>query len=82
MWIGTKAACPFVFGPRWGGKVKAYWVALDARVAFGAPAVKGVETRVLAWRYDAGEELEELAEDYGLPPEAVREAVVFEGMAA
>jgi uncharacterized protein (DUF433 family) len=73
---------PIRFWPPVGGKVKADWVALDARVAFGAPAVRGVETRVLAWRYDAGEELEELAEDYGLPPEAVLEAVVFEGMAA
>ncbi|MBI5811839.1 MAG: DUF433 domain-containing protein [Meiothermus silvanus] len=73
---------PLRFWPPVGEKTQADWVALDPQVAFGAPAVKGVETRVLAWRYDAGEEREELAEDYGLAPEAVMEAVVFEGMAA
>lgn len=73
---------PLRFWPPVGEKTRADWVALDPQVAFGAPAVKGVETRVLAWRYDAGEELEELAEDYGLTLEAVKEAVVFEGKAA
>jgi uncharacterized protein (DUF433 family) len=77
-----ESGMPVRFWPPVGEKTKADWVALDARVAFGAPAVGGVETRVLAWRYNAGEELNELAEDYGLPLEAVREAVVFEGMAA
>lgn len=70
---------PVRFWPRVGGKGKADWVNLNAEVLFGAPAVGGVETRILAWRYDAGEEPEELTEDYGLPLEAVLEAVVFEG---
>jgi uncharacterized protein (DUF433 family) len=70
---------PVRFWPRVGGKLKADWVNLNPKVLFGAPAVGGVETRILAWRYDAGEELEELAEDYSLPLEAVLEAVAFEG---
>ncbi len=71
---------PIRFWPRVGGKVRADWVNLNPRVLFGVPAVMGVETRVLAWRYNAGEEPEELAEDYGLSPEAVLEAIVFEGL--
>ncbi len=73
---------PVRFRPPVGEKVHAEWVALDPLVAFGAPAVERVETRVLAFRYDAGEELEEIAEDYGLSRSAVWEALVFEGMAA
>jgi uncharacterized protein (DUF433 family) len=73
---------PLRFRPPVGEKVRAEWIALDPRVAFGAPMVERVQTRVLAFRYNAGEELEEIAEDYGLPPEAVREALVFEGTAA
>lgn len=73
---------PLRFRPPVGEKTRADWITLDPRVAFGAPAVERVETRVLALRYDAGEELEEIAEDYGLPPHAVREALVFEGLAA
>ncbi len=71
---------PIRFWPRVGGKARADWVNLNPKVLFGVPAVMGVETRVLAWRYDAGEQPEELAEDYGLSPEAVLEAIVFEGL--
>ncbi len=71
---------PIRFWPRAGGKARADWVNLNPRVLFGVPAVMGVETRVLAWRYDAGEEPEELAEDYELSLEAVLEAIVFEGL--
>lgn len=73
---------PLRFRPPVGEKVRSEWIALDPRVAFGAPAVEGVQTRVLALRYNAGEELEEIAEDYGLSRGAVQEALVFEGMAA
>ncbi len=65
---------PLRFRPPVGEKTRADWITLDPRVAFGAPAVERVETRVLALRYDAGEELEEIAEDYGLLPHAVWEA--------
>ncbi|WP_347240594.1 DUF433 domain-containing protein [Thermus sp.] len=73
---------PLRFRPPVGEKVRSEWITLDPRVAFGAPAVQRVQTRVLALRFNAGEELEEIAEDYGLSLEAVREALVFEGMAA
>ena len=76
----NEGGAPIRFWPRVGGKARADWVNLNARVLFGVPAVMGVETRVLAQRYDAGEEPEELAEDYGLPLEAVIEAIVFEGL--
>lgn len=73
---------PVRFRPPVAGRVRSERVVLDPRVAFGAPTVAGVKTRVLALRYNSGEALEALAEDYGLPVEAVREAVVFEGAAA
>ncbi|WP_240695376.1 DUF433 domain-containing protein [Thermus caldilimi] len=71
---------PVRFRPPVAGQVRSERVVLDPRVAFGAPTVAGVKTRVLALRYDSGESLEALAEDYGLPLEAVREAVIFEGL--
>lgn len=53
-------------------------VVLDPQVAFGAPNVRGVRTEVLARRYDLGEDLESLAQDYGLTPQEVEEAIRFE----
>ncbi|MFD3006163.1 DUF433 domain-containing protein [Thermus tengchongensis] len=73
---------PVRFRPSVAGRLRSEQVVLDPRVAFGAPTVAGVKTRVLALRYNSGEALEALAEDYGLPLGAVREAVVFEGAAA
>jgi len=73
---------PVRFHPPVGARVHSQSVVLDPQVAFGAPTVKGVKTRVIALRYDAGEDLEEIASDYGLEVEEVREAVVFEGASA
>ena len=57
-------------------------VYVDPRIRYGRPAVGGVETRVIAARVDAGENLGDLAEDYGIPPEAIMDALVFEGALA
>lgn len=53
-------------------------VAIDPRVRYGSPTVRGVETRVIVSRLNAGEEVDELAEDYGLTPEEILDAAVFE----
>jgi uncharacterized protein (DUF433 family) len=55
-------------------------VAIDPSVSYGRPMVarKGVSTAFLAERLNAGESVEELAEDYELEEEEVAEAIVFE----
>nr|WP_279231835.1 DUF433 domain-containing protein [Thermus thalpophilus] len=71
---------PLRFHPAVGARLRSEQVVLDPRVAFGAPTVRGVKTSVIALRFNAGEGLEEIAADYGLQEEEVREAVVFEGL--
>jgi uncharacterized protein (DUF433 family) len=55
-------------------------IAIDANVSFGRPVVAsaGVTTAAIAARIDAGESPEDVADDYGLTLEEVRQAVVYE----
>lgn len=55
-------------------------IAIDPEVGFGRPILhsRGVSTRVIVDRVDAGESLEELAEDYRLDLSEVREAIMYE----
>jgi uncharacterized protein (DUF433 family) len=55
-------------------------IAIDPAIAFGRPVVvrAGVSTAAVADRVDAGERLEDIAEDYGLTVPEVEQAVVFE----
>ncbi|MDQ3698955.1 MAG: DUF433 domain-containing protein [Gemmatimonadota bacterium] len=55
-------------------------IAIDPEVGFGRPIVRrrGISTHVIVDRIDAGESVEALAEDYGLEPSEVEEAVVYE----
>ena len=55
-------------------------IAIDPSIAFGRPVVtrKSISTAVIADRIDAGESVEDLAEDYGLEPEEIEEAVLYE----
>lgn len=41
-------------------------IIIDPQIAFGAPAVHGTPTWVVRGRWEAGEEVEEIAEDFGL----------------
>jgi uncharacterized protein (DUF433 family) len=52
-------------------------VVMDPRVAFGRPVLvgTGVTTLSIAERFDAGEEVEELAADYGRPAHEIFEAL-------
>ena len=54
-------------------------VVIDPRVSFGAPAVAGIPTWVLKGRWDAGESIEEIVDDFGLEPLAVTKGLRFEG---
>src|SRR5207249_2525997 len=52
-------------------------VVIDPRVAFGRPVLvgTGITTLSVAERFDAGEEVEELAADYGRSPREIWEAI-------
>jgi uncharacterized protein (DUF433 family) len=55
-------------------------VVIDPSISFGRPTVagRGVTTSVLVRRVDAGESIEELAEDYDIPQQDVEEAILYE----
>jgi uncharacterized protein (DUF433 family) len=55
-------------------------IAIDPRVAFGRPVVRrvGISTRAIADRLDAGETVAALAADYGLVPDEVEQAALYE----
>jgi len=52
-------------------------VVIDPTISFGRPVLSGtgIPTQVIAERYKAGESIRELAEDYGLPPSQIEEAI-------
>ena len=56
-------------------------IVIDPRIQFGAPAIDGVPTWVFKGRWDAGEHLDEIADDFGVPNSAVTQALQFEGVA-
>jgi uncharacterized protein (DUF433 family) len=53
-------------------------VVIDPRIAFGVPAVRGTPTWILKARYDAGEYVSEIADDFSLKVAEVRDALKFE----
>ncbi len=67
-----------------GESLEARSIFIDPKVSFGKPVIasRGVATSVLVDRLDAGEGVEELAEDYGLQAEEIEDAVLYERAAA
>ena len=59
-------------------------VVIDPRISFGRPVLDGfgVRTAVLAERFHAGDSIEALAHDYGVPSEAIENALRCEPRAA
>ncbi len=55
-------------------------VIIDPRVRFGAPHVQGVPTWLLKERWEAGEPLDEIAEDLSVTEKNLKAALVFEGI--
>jgi uncharacterized protein (DUF433 family) len=55
-------------------------IVIDPRVSYGTPNVRGVPTWIIKGRWDAGEELQEIADDFGLKARAVLDALKFEGV--
>lgn len=55
-------------------------VTIDPRVSFGAPNVKGIPTWVLKGRWDAGESIADIQDDFGLDADDIRHSLQFEGI--
>lgn len=55
-------------------------VMLDPRIAYGRPIVeaRGIKTATIAERFDVGESVLQIAEDYSLEPTHVEEAIRYE----
>ena len=58
-------------------------IAIDPNISFGRPVVlrMGIATAAIAGRIDAGEVVEDIAEDYELSPDEVEQAVLYERVA-
>jgi uncharacterized protein (DUF433 family) len=68
---------PWIPDPQAGPKTS---VLIDPLVSFGRPVTspREITTAVLADQFDAGASIEELAQDYGLSPQAIEDALAFE----
>lgn len=55
-------------------------IIIDPRVSFGSPSVKGVPTWIIKGRWDAGEPVKEISEDFSLSEANIAEALTFEGV--
>lgn len=55
-------------------------IVLDPSISFGRPAIKnkGISTRAIESRVDAGESMAHVARDYGITEEEVQEAILYE----
>ena len=55
-------------------------IVIDPRISFGRPTIagSGISTEALISRIDAGESVDVLADDYGLQPAQIHDAVLYE----
>lgn len=65
---------------RWHVAGAGHGVVIDPRIQFGAPSVEGVATWVFRGRWEAGEPLDEIADDFGIANSSVAQALRFEGI--
>ncbi len=68
------------FAIRWHVGGRDSGVTIDPRVRFGAPTVNGIPTWVLKGRWEAGEGIDEIQEDFGLSREVISHGLTFEGI--
>lgn len=57
-------------------------VVIDPRIEFGAPTIGGIPTWTLRGRWEAGESLEDIGDDFGLSDKQVVKGLAFEGVDA
>jgi uncharacterized protein (DUF433 family) len=55
-------------------------IIIDPRISFGAPTVRGTPTWVIKDRFNAGESDSDIADDFRIEKEEVRQALKFEGV--
>ena len=55
-------------------------VSIDPRISFGAPMIKGVPTWAIKGRYDAGESIGDMQDDFDLTEEEIHRGLDFEGI--
>ncbi|MDA1348367.1 MAG: hypothetical protein O3A47_05820 [Chloroflexi bacterium] len=55
-------------------------VKIDPRLSFGAPTVSGVPTWVLKGRWEAGENLGDIVDDFGIEEAEAADGLRFEGI--
>lgn len=55
-------------------------ILIDPRISFGAPSVEGIPTRLLKGRWECGEPVEMIADDFDIPAPHIIEALRFEGI--
>ena len=55
-------------------------ITIDPRIAFGSPVIHGVQTWVLRGRWEAGERIEDITEEFEIEFSEVRQALEFEGL--
>jgi uncharacterized protein (DUF433 family) len=57
---------------------------IDPRISFGKPAIagKGVPTSSIADLYEAGDDIEDIADEFDCTPEQVTAAIEFENLLA
>jgi len=55
-------------------------IVIDHRIAFGAPNIKWTPTWSVSGRWNAGESVRDIADDFDLDLKDVREALMFEGI--
>ena len=67
---------------RWHPRGRRVPIVVDPRISFGAPTVEsaGIATWILRERFQAGETLDELEDDFHVNEEHLRAALAFEGV--
>lgn len=55
-------------------------IVIDPRIQFGAPSVEGVATWAFKGRWEAGEDVDDIADDFGVANSDVLAALRFEGI--
>lgn len=55
-------------------------IIIDPKISYGAPTVGGIPTWVIKGRWEAGESIADIADDFGLHRLDVRKALQFEGL--
>jgi uncharacterized protein (DUF433 family) len=67
---------------RWHPRGRENPIVVDPRIAFGAPIIgqASIATWVIRERYEAGEEIPEIEDDFGVTREQIAAALAFEGI--